>query len=283
MKRRLLISIILGITILFTGCGNSIVKKSIEQAKTLIESKEYDKAILSLEMALDEDKENEEANKLYEIVDAYQKSKKYIDENNIEEAKKILDLINEEYMNYSIKDDIDNLKSEVDNHYKEIEKISIYLTEAESLFNYNKYGECKVYLATNMLGSQGDNIEPNKYATEEQKKKALEIVDKCEEAIEEEEAKRLADEARIAEEAANQSMTIEMAIEKIKALNDLSHVRNLKLSFIPNEYKPWDLDGYGFQVGINGDLKFETIGYYFVSSLGKTFKQISTGEYEPVN
>ena len=52
---------------LFSTQGNSIVKKSIEQAKILIENKEYDKAILSLEMALDEDNKNEEANKLYLI------------------------------------------------------------------------------------------------------------------------------------------------------------------------------------------------------------------------
>lgn len=40
------------------GCGNNMVKKSIEQAKVLMESKDYEKAILSLEMALDEDSKN---------------------------------------------------------------------------------------------------------------------------------------------------------------------------------------------------------------------------------
>lgn len=189
MKRRLITAIILGMTILFVGCGNSVVKKSIEQAKTLIENKDYDKALLSLEMALDEDKENKEANKLYEIVDAYQNAKKAMEENNIEEAKKILDSINEEYINYSIKDDIDGLKNEMENYDKKVEEVNNHLTESEKLFNENKYVDCKVYLATNILGSQEEGIEDNKYATEEQKQKALELVDKCEKAIAEEEEK----------------------------------------------------------------------------------------------
>ena len=275
MKKILLAGLILSITTLFIGCGNSIVKKSIEQAITAIDNKEYDKALLSLEMALDEDKENEEATKLYKIVDSYQEANNAMEDKNVEEAKKVLDSINDDYINYSIKDDIDGLKKEVENHYKEIDKVNNYLAEAEKMFNDKKYGECKIYLSSNILGSEGDSIEPNKYATEDQNQKALDLVEKCELSI--------AEEARLAEEASNQSMTTEMAIEKIMALSDLNHVRDLKLSFIPNDYKPWDLDGYGFQVGINRDLKFETIGYYFVSSLGKTFKQIATGEYEPVN
>ena len=222
--RRLLTVIIIGITILFMGCGNSIVKKSIEQAKTLIESKEYDKAILSLEMALDEDKENEEANKLYEIVDAYQKAKKSVHENNFEEAKKILNSINEEYINYSIKDDIDGLKNEVENYYKEIEKVNTNLAEAEKLFNENKYADCKVYLSTNILGSQGDGIEENKYATEEQKQKSLELLDKCEKAIAEEEAKILEEQQKNEQAKGTRDEYIQKLNMIEVGLNDLSYL-----------------------------------------------------------
>lgn len=45
------------------------------------------------------------------------------------------------------------------------------------------------------------------------------------------------DEDKENEEASNQSMTTEMAIEKIIALNDLNHVRDLKLSFINMYYE----------------------------------------------
>lgn len=198
MKKILIAGLILSITTLFIGCGNSIVKKSIEQAITAIDNKEYDKALLSLEMALDEDKENEEATKLYKIVGSYQDANSAMEDKNLEEAKKALDSINDDYVNYSIKDDIDELKKEIENHYKEIDEINNHLEEAEKMFNDKKYGDCKIYLLSNILGSEGENIEPNKYATDEQNQKALDLVGKCELSIAEEE--RLAEEARLAEE-----------------------------------------------------------------------------------
>ncbi|MDZ7548543.1 hypothetical protein, partial [Clostridium perfringens] len=108
MRRKLIpmIIMIIAFTLGLVGCGNSIVKNSIEQAKTEIESKEYDKALASLQLALDEDKDHEEANKLYSIVDEYQKAKKLVDENKIYESKKVLDEIDTEYVNYGIKEDI---------------------------------------------------------------------------------------------------------------------------------------------------------------------------------
>ncbi|MDK0630482.1 hypothetical protein P5E75_10540 [Clostridium perfringens] len=190
MKKILLVGIILGITMMFIGCGNSVAKKSIEQAKISMENKEYDKTILLLEMALDEEKENEEATKLYEIVDKYQKANKSMQENNIEEANKFLGSIKNDYTSYSIKDDIDGLKKEVEDNYKEIEKVNKYLAEAEKLFDENKYKGCKMYLGANILGSKEDGIEANKYATEEQKQRASELLDKCEGIIEKEKIKK---------------------------------------------------------------------------------------------
>ena len=90
------------------------------------------------------------------------------------------------------------MKKEIENHYKEIDKINNHLEEAEKMFNDKKYGDCKIYLLSNILGSEGENIEPNKYATDEQNQKALDLVGKCELSIAEEE--RLAEEARLAEE-----------------------------------------------------------------------------------
>ena len=197
MKKKLLMAIILGLTVLFVGCGNSMTKKSIEQSKTFMQSREYDKAIISLEMALDEDKENEEANKLYKIINSYQKANKALAENNIEEAKKILDSMDDEYLSYSIKDDINSLKKDVENYDSEVQKVNTYLTESESLFNDNKYIECKKFLMNNILGSEADGIEANKYSTEEQNKKASDMIDKCDKAISDQEAKKLAEKEKI--------------------------------------------------------------------------------------
>ena len=189
MKKKVLLVLgLLMITLILVGCGNSVVKKSIEQAKTAIESKEYDKALASLQLALDEDKENEEANKLYSIVDGYQKAKKLVDENKIAEAKEIIDGINSDYINYVIKDDIDNLKSQINNYLKEVENITALLNEAENMLNNKQYAECKSHINDKILASQ--------YVTDEQKVKADELVKKSDEAINEIEAQRIAEEKK---------------------------------------------------------------------------------------
>ena len=182
MKRKISIIILLMMSLMIVGCGNSVVKKSIEQAKTAIENKEYDKALASLQLALDEDKANEEANKLYSIVDGYQKAKKLVDENKITEAKEIIDGINSDYISYAIKADIDNLKSQIDNYLKEVENITISLNEAENMFNNKQYTECKNYINDKILASQ--------YVTDE------ELVKKSDEAIREIEAQRVAEEKK---------------------------------------------------------------------------------------
>ncbi|MDU4318684.1 MULTISPECIES: hypothetical protein [Clostridium] len=194
MKSKILSIVgVLMIGLIFVGCGNSVVKQSIEQAKNAIESKEYHKALASLELALDEDKDNEEANKIYSIVDGYQKAKKLVDENKIIEAKEIIDGINSDYINYAIKEDIDNLKSQVDNYLKEVENITALLNEAENMFNNKQYTECKSHINDKILSSQ--------YVTDEQKVKAEELIKKSDEAINEIEAQRVAEEKKKKEEA----------------------------------------------------------------------------------
>lgn len=199
------------------GCGNNMVKKSIEQAKVLMESKEYEKAILSLEMALDEDGKNKEANKLYNIINGYQDAKLAKEEDNIKEASSILDAIDKEYVNYSIKKDIDSLKQEVEKRLKETEKVDDLLIKADNLFNKKKYRECKDYLMDYILGSKVESIKANKFATEEQTKKALKIVGKCEKEIIEEskkEAQKKAESEKKAEGIARQEKSTKDKVYK---------------------------------------------------------------------
>ena len=193
MKRKISIIILLMMSLMIVGCGNSVVKKSIEQAKNAIESKEYDKSLASLQLALDEDKDNEEANKLYSIVDGYQKAKKLVDENKIAEAKEIIEGMNSDYISYVIKDDIDNLKSQIDTYLKEVDNITALLNKAENMFNNKQYVECKNHINDKIIGSQ--------YVTDEQKVKAEELVKKSDEAINEIEVQRIAEEKKKQEEA----------------------------------------------------------------------------------
>ena len=145
------------IGLIFVGCGNSVVKQSIEQAKNAIESKEYHKALASLELALDEDKDNEEANKIYSIVDGYQKAKKLVDENKIIEAKEIIDGINSDYINYAIKEDIDNLKSQVDNYFFLVNTI---VSPSISTLYFLKSSLLRTFPANPAINNGNTNIPP---------------------------------------------------------------------------------------------------------------------------
>lgn len=229
MKSKILSIVgVLMIGLIFVGCGNSVVKKSIEQAKTSIESKEYDKALASLELALDEDKDNEEVNKLYSIVDGYQKAKKLVDENKITEAKEIIEGINSDYISYAIKDDIDNLKSQIDNYLKEVDNITALLNESENMFNNKQYAECKNHINDKILASQ--------YVTDEQKVKAEELVKKSDEAINEIEVQRIAEEKKKQEEAkkAEEEKKKQQSSEKRYYVPHLN--KSLTMDEIFNEY-----------------------------------------------
>lgn len=219
MRKKIAVCIMLILALGVTGCGNSLVKKSIEQAKTSIEIKDYDKALLSLEIALDEDSDNEEAKKLYGIVDKYQKSKKLLEENNVDEAKKSLDEINSEYVNYTIKEDVDSLRHQIEDKIKEIELINSDLTKLVGLIDEKRYDEAIILFE-----------EINKSSlNEEQKTKANELKTRIDTELAEIEAQKKAEEeARLAEEArrleeerakleeSNKLITADKAIELVK-------------------------------------------------------------------
>lgn len=137
---------LIALALTLTACGNSVVKKSIEQAKAAIENKNYDKALVSLELALDEESDNKQAKQLYSIVDGFQKAKKLVEEDKVNDAKKILDEISTEYSNYAIKEDIDSLKSKLESRIKEIEEVNTKTSNLISLVDGKKCDEAKALI-----------------------------------------------------------------------------------------------------------------------------------------
>ena len=55
-------------------------------------------------------------------MESYQKAQNALKENKIDEAKKVLDGIDREYSDYAIKEDIDSLKNQVEEKFKEVER-----------------------------------------------------------------------------------------------------------------------------------------------------------------
>lgn len=258
--RKRLISVLLIMQVLalvLIGCGNGIVKKSIEQAKVSIESKDYDKALLSLEIALDEESDNEEAKKLYSIVDSYQKSKKSLEENNIDEAKKLLDEIDDEYVNYTIKGGVDSLKQQVEDKIKEIESINSSLTKLLNLIDEKKYDEASTLFEEINKSSLND----------EQKNKLDELKARIDTEVAEIEAQKKAEEeARLAEEAKRLKEESQKEITEDKAIEILKNYLNSTGAYVPQFYMISSVEGNEYHIRAYDDMgdHIATSGWYFV-------------------
>lgn len=161
-----LLSIILTLLV-FTavGCGNSMEKKAMDQAKLALANKEYDKASASFQLVLDENNKNDEARKIKEIIDTYLGAKKSLDINKFDDANTTIDKIAGEYSNYSIKDDVDSLKTDIENKISLRNKIKDDIAKVESLVNEKKYDEAKAIT---------DGLNKN-YLDENQKSKVNEL------------------------------------------------------------------------------------------------------------
>lgn len=132
MKKIFSILLLLTLSIGLLGClGNasnsndksrngSTSREDIEKGKEALANQNFDQALELFDMALSKDKSNNETTILLSIVDKYLRSKKAVVHNNFEEAKIILDSINNEYNQYAIKTNIDTLKNEVDKKLSEI-------------------------------------------------------------------------------------------------------------------------------------------------------------------
>lgn len=200
MKKKQFISVLLMALLIIVGCENGMVKKSMEKAKIAMEEKAYEKALLSLELVLEENPSHEEAKTLHSIVDTYLQATQLIEGEKFAEAKKVIDQLDKGYADYTIKEDMDVLKEKIETHLTEIDKVAQVLTEAEEMFNQQQYEECKATLITHVIGSLSEHVNANPYATSEQKAKAEELVAKSQQALDEQEAQRVAEEERLAEE-----------------------------------------------------------------------------------
>lgn len=139
MKKIGIIITLILLVVSLVGCENSASKKAIEQGKIEMDNKEYDKALDSFKLALEKESNNEEAKRLSTLVDNYKKANDEFGKGNIDDANKIMNQIEEETIDDSIKNDIDDLKAKINQQYKTDKEI-IHIKE---LIKERKYNEAK--------------------------------------------------------------------------------------------------------------------------------------------
>lgn len=138
------IFIIIGAIILslaFVGCGNDVVTKSLNEAKQDINNKDYAKAIDALEIVIDQDSNNKEANNLMQIVGNYNGAIVHYKAREYKAAEKELNEITADYSNLAIKGDIDELKSEIAFQESKTKVVDEYINKATTLIKQKKYKE----------------------------------------------------------------------------------------------------------------------------------------------
>lgn len=131
------------LSLVFVGCGNKSVNKMIGEAKQDINDNEYEKAVDLLQLAINQDPTNKEANDLMQIVQGYTGALMYYNDGEYEEANKELNEITADYSNLSIKSDIDELKSEIAFQESKTEVVDSYINTAAKLVKEKKYDEAK--------------------------------------------------------------------------------------------------------------------------------------------
>lgn len=255
---------------------NKIVKKGLE----LMSQKEYKKAIASFELALDEKPDEKEALEGKEMLEEYISAKELLNEGKVEEANKKISGINSNYTNFSgFSDDVNELRSQIDDSIKKDEKINGSISKVRELINKKSYDEAKKLIdkigqeklnknqsiQVEDLGARVSNelakIDIQKRAKEEAEKKAKEEAEKK------------------AKEQKEKGNTVERATQIVKqvAPEDMNVEYSGRVTINGNSYYAFSLISNKADVG--GEA------HYVISTEGgnKVYSHAPDGNLYPIN
>lgn len=225
MKRRWMsIFIIMTMSILLIGCSSKVGKEAVEQGKLAMAQKEYDKALGSFKLAEDEGIKDEDVRNLVQILDTYIQSNKLFEEGKLSQAQELIGKINENYINYDIKDDVDELKTKItesEDLIKKYDEILILIEEGSLEEAKVKFGEIQ------SISSTIPAIESKKTEIESK------ISEKEKENAEKEAAEEKKQAEKKAKEKANSNKPEERARRAL--LEYLNSPNDIKIIYIPGE------------------------------------------------
>ncbi|MDA1645130.1 hypothetical protein ACWOMK_01720 [Bacillus thuringiensis] len=146
MKLRVL-GIICSCFILLAACGDKTAEKAIEQGKLALANKEYDKALASFSLALDE--KSDEAKVLHTQTKKWMDAMKAKDEQKWDEANKLFEEVVETKGGISsLKEDAKKMKGELKSNKDTLDTYNNKLSQAQELINNKSLDEAKQLLST---------------------------------------------------------------------------------------------------------------------------------------
>ncbi|PES24220.1 hypothetical protein CN488_06905 [Bacillus anthracis] len=146
MKTRIL-GIICSCFILLAACGDKTAEKAIEQGKLALANKEYDKALASFSLALDE--KSDEAKVLHTQTKKWMDAMKAKDEQKWDEANKLFEEVVETKGGISsLKEDAKKMKGELKSNKDTLDTYNNKLSQGQELINNKSLDEAKQLLST---------------------------------------------------------------------------------------------------------------------------------------
>ncbi|WP_338631942.1 hypothetical protein [Clostridium baratii] len=272
-----------GILIL-SGCGNKI-KKQMEKAINDINSGKYSEAKNEIDTILKEDSNKSEANLLNNIISNFENAKKLYEDKEYIKANEEISKIPNEYSNYNIKSDVDDLKENINKKLDEIKQIDNKINELSKLINDGKLDDA----------SKKINEFKDKELTETQNKKLNDLKDKLNKKIEQkkaEEKKAKEEQKKREEEKITQNKEVtyinteENAIKKVSSLKEIKDLikKGIKISYLPSKSIINNKDGIQIEVGENREERVVFNWHYFVDYNGEVYKlNAINGKYEKIN
>lgn len=237
------------------GCKESVAKKEMEQGKSYVESKEYDKALSSFELVLKDDPDNNEAKTIIDIIKGYKSANDSLAKKDVKGLKSSLEGISSEYSKYRIKDDIDKLKSELETLESNIANNDKSIKSLETLLSEKKYSEGKALV---------DELN-KKDLTNEQVNKVKELSDKITAEVAKAEEAKKAEAKKTKEEASkSKNLTENQARDKVASLKEVKRIG--KFGIMSSSTTLNGMKGYQIEVGDNGEETWGSRGMYFVNS-----------------
>lgn len=188
MKKVLIVGIILGMTTLFVGCGNSSYNKFMEEGKLALASKEYEKAVSMFKLAYDE-KNNEEAESLIKQTEGFIELENFKKEEPVDViVNKCDEILTHKSKTTYILDEVNAIKEEysikLDEVIKNRESLNQRMNDIESNYINNEQFEESIELLEQIRHELKPYIDVEldiNYVNEYERCK--ELIDKCETVI----------------------------------------------------------------------------------------------------
>ncbi len=225
---------------LLTGCSNETFDKAMEEGKIAVASKEYDKAQNLFGLAVEENKKDEEANKLYSQTQKLVEAEKLKEEGKIEKSVNLCNEISKiDSESDVVKKQVIELRKELKGLVENTDQLEIEIKEgiakSEELMSNNKYEDAKKELEK-LSQEIGDN---KSFDTDLEK--INELIKQCEEIM-----NKHKEETNTKSELASKRSVyldkldkIEYDLEELSYLYDSGVTANMSEA-ASKEHKRWD-------------------------------------------